>query len=70
MESKYEARIIAKFSAVDSIPLIYLLDIPDEYDFMDKELTELIISSTESAISAYRTEQGAAANPYPLRGQG
>lgn len=46
MEQKYKARLLGTFRDLD-LPLIESLDIPDEYEFMDKELVERIHEGTE-----------------------
>src|SRR6185369_16359370 len=43
MENKYKGRISALFRNVN-FPLIKSLDVPDEYEYMDEELVELIRS--------------------------
>jgi len=46
MESKYKSRILGTFRDL-ALPPIEDLDIPDEYQFMDEELTALIEVGTE-----------------------
>jgi protein-tyrosine phosphatase len=46
MENKYKARILGTFHHVD-LPRIENLDIPDEYQYMDEELIDLIKVGTE-----------------------
>ena len=46
MEQKYKARLLGTFRDLD-LPLIDSLDIPDEYEFMNEELVELIREGTE-----------------------
>ncbi len=42
MEEKHKARIIADFRAETQNKPIHVLDIADDYQFMDKELVELL----------------------------
>ena len=53
MESKYEARIRAKFPDIENWPPFSDLDIPDDFEFMEPELIELLLPSVEDAITAY-----------------
>jgi protein-tyrosine phosphatase len=46
MEQKYKARLLDTFRELD-LPVIDSLDIPDEYEFMNRELVELIRAGTE-----------------------
>ena len=52
MERRYIPRIRAQFRVRDSFPPMECLDIPDDYEFMDAELIELIRSGTEFHIHA------------------
>jgi predicted protein tyrosine phosphatase/ketosteroid isomerase-like protein len=47
MERRYMARIRARFGSRARLPRIELLDIPDEFGYMDPELITLIRSSAE-----------------------
>ena len=49
MERRYSFGIRSQFPEL-RLPSIHSLDIPDEYQFMDEELTELIQSSVEYHI--------------------
>lgn len=51
MERKHKARIIEAFAELDQLPRIESLEIPDEYEFMDVELVELIKGGTESFLA-------------------
>lgn len=51
MEKKYKERIIEVFKKKKNLPRIISLDIPDEYEYMDDELIQIIKSSTEALIS-------------------
>ena len=54
MEPKYEDRIRSKFAGVLVLPPFRSLDIPDEFEFMDQELVELLIPSVEEAINSHQ----------------
>ena len=47
MEKKHKIRLIEKFSSVGSGKKIVVLDIPDEYQFMDAELIDALTASVE-----------------------
>jgi protein-tyrosine phosphatase len=49
MESKYRSRILGLYRDL-SLPKIENLDIPDEYEYMDADLIELIEKRTEYYI--------------------
>jgi predicted protein tyrosine phosphatase len=42
MEQKHASRIRSRFSNLDWLPPIDVLDIPDDFDYMDPELIELL----------------------------
>lgn len=50
MEEKHKAQLIAKFRKELARKRIYVLDIPDEYKFMDPELVDLLQQSVESIL--------------------
>ena len=50
MEEKYKKRIMTMHRGTLNLPNIESLDIPDEYEYMDPELIELIKSGTEQYI--------------------
>jgi predicted protein tyrosine phosphatase len=56
MESKYKGRISRLFQDVN-LPEIKSLDIPDEYEYMDEELVELIRSGVEYHIKLLSNKQ-------------
>ncbi len=56
MENKYKSRISRLFRNTH-LPPIKSLDIPDEYQYMNKELIELIKSSVEPHIKLFSNEQ-------------
>ncbi len=47
MEKKHKQRLIAKFTRLVEYKNIVVLDIPDEYQFMDDELISILESSVE-----------------------
>ena len=53
MEPKYAARIRFQFPA-ESIPPVRSLNIPDDYEFMDGELVELLKTAVEHELSQSR----------------
>ncbi len=50
MENKHRKRILADFPDASKFKLIHVLDIPDDYRFMDPELVNLICSAAEPII--------------------
>lgn len=50
MERKHRARILDTFRDVSPMPPIESLDIPDDYEYMDPELVELLRGAVEDAI--------------------
>ena len=53
MESKYGDRIKSKYACAEALPPFYSLDIPDEFEFMDEELIDLLIPGVEEALLAH-----------------
>lgn len=49
MEPEHKKRIKEQFRN-ENIPKVVNLDIPDEYEFMNKDLIELIKSGTENYL--------------------
>jgi predicted protein tyrosine phosphatase len=49
MEKKHKERLREKFGALIDSKKIIVLDIPDEYQYMDSELIEIL----ETSVSAY-----------------
>ncbi len=47
MEKKHKQRLFAKFARVLEYKNILILDIPDEYRFMDNELISILSDSVE-----------------------
>ena len=50
MEEKHKSRLVAEYSRVVENKSIYVLDIPDEYKFMDPELVEELERSVGSIL--------------------
>lgn len=50
MEDKHKSRIKADFRAETQFKPLHVLDIPDDYQFMDPELVEIIRQKTEAII--------------------
>lgn len=51
MEDKHRQRILAQFPGELKFKPVHVLDIPDDYRFMDAELIELLKSATEPIIN-------------------
>lgn len=51
MEDKHRQRILADFPGESKFTPVHVLDIPDDYQFMDDELVELIRSAAEPIIA-------------------
>ncbi|HAV61026.1 MAG TPA: protein tyrosine phosphatase [Verrucomicrobiales bacterium] len=56
MERSHRSRIIEQFRDADSLPPIESLDIPDDYQFMDPELVELIRGAVEPLLAKRQGE--------------
>ena len=50
MEEKHKSRLMAEFTRLIENKPIYVLDIPDEYKFMDPELIEMLEQSVNSLL--------------------
>jgi len=50
MEEKHKNRVVAEFTRMVSHKPIHVLDIPDEYAYMDKELIESINSAVSGVL--------------------
>ncbi|TWU39386.1 low molecular weight protein tyrosine phosphatase family protein [Novipirellula artificiosorum] len=50
MEVKHQQRILADFPGESKFKPLHVLDIPDDYQFMDNELVELIKSAAEMIL--------------------
>lgn len=51
MEKKHKHRVIAQFSRMLEHKPIYILDIPDEYQYMDHELVEELKEKVNTIIN-------------------
>lgn len=47
MEKKHKQRLLAKFTRLIEYKKIIILDIPDDYQFMDEELVSILDESVE-----------------------
>lgn len=47
MEKKHKQRLVAKFTRLLDYKKIIVLDVPDEYKYMDKDLVEILDDSIE-----------------------
>lgn len=52
MENKHRQRILANFPGDSKFKPVHVLDIPDDYPFMDVELVELVRSAVEPIITS------------------
>ena len=50
MEEKHKSRLIGEFRQELDNKRLHVLEIPDEYKFMDEELVELIWTGTEALV--------------------
>ena len=50
MEEKHKARLSAGFSELLARKPIHVLDIPDEYNYVDPELVEMLEQSVKSIL--------------------
>jgi len=60
MEEKHKSRIRADFRDEIRYKQLHVLDIPDDYQFMDPELIEIIKARTEPLIDIWEAPFGAA----------
>ncbi len=54
METKHRDRLRARFSSVLRHTAVVVLDIPDEYRFMDPELVDILKAKIDPLIAEYR----------------
>lgn len=57
MEQKHKSRLVAEFARVLNNKPIHVLDIPDEYKYMDPELVELLDLSVSSVLGFQEKEE-------------
>ena len=50
MEEKHKSRLVAEFTRLLDNKPIHVLDIPDEYKYMDPELVEMLEQSVSSIL--------------------
>lgn len=50
MEAKHKKRLKAEYTRILEHKIIHVLDIPDEYPYMDPELVELLTQSVGSVL--------------------
>ena len=50
MEEKHKSRLVAEFTGLLDNKPIHVLDIPDEYKFMDSELVEMLEQSVNGIL--------------------
>ena len=50
MEKKHKNRVVAEFTRMVSHKPIHVLDIPDDYKYMDEELVDIVSSSVSSIL--------------------
>ena len=55
MESEHRARLIGRFGDLVDRTRLVVLDIPDEYEFMDPQLVELLQSRVEAHLERLRS---------------
>lgn len=51
MEEKHKSRLVAEFTRLIEGKPIHVLDIPDEYKFMDPELVEMLEQSVSNLLN-------------------
>lgn len=50
MESKHRTRLLSRFRAAVGDTPLHVLEIPDDYRYMDPELMEMIVDRVESCL--------------------
>ncbi len=58
MEDKHRKRILSDFPHASKSAPIHVLDIPDEYHFMDAELIDLLKSAVDPIVAAETSTRG------------
>jgi len=58
MERKHKERLLETFSDLENLPPIESLNIPDDYEYMDEELVELIKDGAEDILSGFVPTKG------------
>ena len=57
MEKKHRNRLLARFTRLLEHKPVYILDIPDEYQYMDQELIEELEEKVDAIIAAFQQDQ-------------
>lgn len=52
MEEKHKSRLVAEFNRLLENKPIHVLDIPDEYKYMDPELIDMLEQSVNGILGA------------------
>ncbi|MCA9156293.1 MAG: hypothetical protein KDA38_15985 [Planctomycetales bacterium] len=50
MESKHRAHLLSRFRAAVGETPLHVLEIPDDYRYMDPELMDMIVDRVESCL--------------------
>ena len=50
MEEKHKSRLVAEFSRLLVVKTIHILDIPDDYKYMDPELVDQLEQSVNAIL--------------------
>jgi predicted protein tyrosine phosphatase len=56
MEQKHRSRLLANFPDQTKFLTIHVLDIPDDYGYMNEELVQLIRFAADSIIDDFQTQ--------------
>ena len=56
MEQKHKQRVMAAFPGEMKFKTLHVLDIPDDYQYMDPELIEEITSAVDPLLQNFRNE--------------
>jgi len=56
MEPKHRQQILQQFGSLVNKAKIYILDIPDDYSFMDPELIEIFETAIPSVIDSAKAQ--------------
>ena len=57
MEKKHKTRIMAKFADILADKIIHILEIEDEYQFMDEELVAILEETVDFYIADFTAKQ-------------
>ncbi len=56
MEQKHKQRVMAAFPGETKFKTVHVLDIPDDYQYMDPELIEEITSAVDPLLENFRRD--------------